>query len=251
MRDSLNMKIDNDSLDVALNFWSVALGVDKQKILTPLVQKTSEGWYRQRSPEVLYLFNCFASGFTAICGPEGQLEKISVSHPGFSEESTFSLAGFSQEFDDLDYFLSDPKVVDSQKKLHEVRCLGQGEVELLKDLLRSCSEDESDTFDVEIEELNKSMYCHGFISGGKLLGAARYYVIPRTDRLTDITLLTRPANRGHGIGKALLGSLLTEILAKKLIPRYRVKVDNLASQKVAESLGFVKFNRIRVFHSQK
>jgi len=99
-------------------------------------------------------------------------------------------------------------------------------------LHNACSPDEVDEGFVEVtHEIAFGCFC-----GETLAAAASGYT--RTGFM-DIGVLTHPAHRRHGLGRAVVGALADwSSAAAGAIPQYRCRGANLASRRVAESLNF-------------
>jgi ribosomal-protein-alanine N-acetyltransferase len=87
----------------------------------------------------------------------------------------------------------------------------------------------------------KSELSHYFIAkdNGKILGFAGFKVMPDDIEITNI--VTRKLNRGHGIGKALLETIISEskIYGKKNIT-LEVNKKNIIAINLYDSFGFEK-----------
>ena len=63
------------------------------------------------------------------------------------------------------------------------------------------------------------------------------------DRLLHIGILTHPAYRGRGFGKAVVSAMTTYGLATGAVVQYRTLAGNLASVAIAHALGFQDFGQ--------
>lgn len=92
-----------------------------------------------------------------------------------------------------------------------------------------------------LEEEIKSELSHYFIAvdKGKILGFAGFKVMPDDIEITNI--VTRKLNRGHGIGKALLNTIMEEAKSygKKNIT-LEVNKRNIIAINLYDSFGFTK-----------
>lgn len=73
------------------------------------------------------------------------------------------------------------------------------------------------------------------VDSGELAGAG--YVV-WAEVLAHLGVLTRPTARRHGYGTAAAAVATNAALAAGLIPHWRARVDNVASQRLAERLGY-------------
>ena len=75
----------------------------------------------------------------------------------------------------------------------------------------------------------------GCFAGDRLVAAASGYT---RAGFMDLGVLTEPAYRRLGLGKAVVSALCDWTLAKEMIPQYRCNVLNSASHGVAQGLNF-------------
>jgi GNAT superfamily N-acetyltransferase len=59
------------------------------------------------------------------------------------------------------------------------------------------------------------------------------------ERIAHIAIVTHPAHRGQGHGRAAVACVAREALARGLVLQYRTLESNTASRRIGESLGFV------------
>jgi predicted GNAT family acetyltransferase len=76
----------------------------------------------------------------------------------------------------------------------------------------------------------------GVYHGNELVALAGYEVWG--EMIAHIAVVTHPAFRGRGFGRCAVAHVARAALAAGLIPQYRTLESNLASIRVAESLGF-------------
>ena len=76
----------------------------------------------------------------------------------------------------------------------------------------------------------------------KILAAAGM-LEPWGDRLLHVGILTHPAYRGRGFGKAVVSAMATHGVAAGSVVQYRTLTGNLASVAIARSLGFQHFGQ--------
>lgn len=135
-------------------------------------------------------------------------------------------------FADIDFVLQ--KRLKKIRHNKEVRALTHFDHATVRKFLRSCSAEDRDTLDLRLKE-DKAF---GVFLNGKLAGIARYAKIPRAPKIADITVLVHRRHRGKGLSTPLVYELCKDILRRKLIPKYRVGENNLASIAIARRLGF-------------
>jgi GNAT superfamily N-acetyltransferase len=83
-----------------------------------------------------------------------------------------------------------------------------------------------------------------FVDGRLVSVAVPYFV---GDRHEDIGVVTDPGFRGRGLSPACAARVIADIRARGRIPGWSTSVDNRASRRVAEKLGFV-WHRDDVLH---
>jgi ribosomal protein S18 acetylase RimI-like enzyme len=76
----------------------------------------------------------------------------------------------------------------------------------------------------------------GAFDGGVLAALAGYEVWG--DRIAHLYVVTHPARRGRGHGRAAIHHAAAEAMARGLVPQYRTLLSNEPSRAVAAALGF-------------
>lgn len=76
----------------------------------------------------------------------------------------------------------------------------------------------------------------GALAGGRLVAVAVPFFVG--ERYEDIGVVTEAAHRRRGLGAACAAGVVVDILARGRRPTWTTSSDNLASQRVAERLGF-------------
>ncbi len=80
------------------------------------------------------------------------------------------------------------------------------------------------------------------LDGDKIVALGGYERFERSDSpIGHMSVIVDSCARHRGYAKAVVSNLVTEILARGLIPQYRALCSNTGSIRVAESLGFVFF----------
>lgn len=228
-------------------FWTYATNLPKDALLDGSFHITTSGFYLERNPLAVYLFNNLLTGSTVLIANECHVEKI---HNQLLENEVLAdkilqLEDFRNhrlEFDDLDFFLiSKPEIKANDQEVIEISNEDQ---ELINNFYAKLSEDDIDTLDLDFE--NNTTKAWAVIDNeNKALAIGRYYLIPTEKGTMDITLATIKNHRGKGYASKLLNQILSSGINNQNIPRYRVKTDNISSIKVAEKLGFKKFAHIQ------
>lgn len=81
-----------------------------------------------------------------------------------------------------------------------------------------------------------SGYAWGAFAAERLVAVANIFFLGQ--QYEDIGVVTEPGFRGLGLSVACAGALCEDIQARGHIPSWSTSLDNLASQRVAEKLGF-------------
>jgi GNAT superfamily N-acetyltransferase len=102
-------------------------------------------------------------------------------------------------------------------------------------LREACSEAEWDHGGSEVGEVVAS----GVFIDGKLAALAGYEVWD--DSIAHISIVSHPAHRGRGHGRAAVADVARRALEAGLVPQYRTLEANEPSIRIAESLGFVRY----------
>lgn len=76
----------------------------------------------------------------------------------------------------------------------------------------------------------------GVFTCGELAAIAGYEIWGES--IAHLSVLTHPAHRGQGFGRAVVGKASVLALAEGLIPQYRTLLANAPSRAIAASLGF-------------
>jgi GNAT superfamily N-acetyltransferase len=81
--------------------------------------------------------------------------------------------------------------------------------------------------------------CGAFVDG-RLVALAGYE--RWGDRLAHIAIVTHPAYRGRGLGRAAVHAITVHLLERGgLVPQYRTLESNVASIRIAKAIGFVPY----------
>jgi len=79
----------------------------------------------------------------------------------------------------------------------------------------------------------------GAFIDGELAAMAGYDVWGRT--IAHLAIITHPAHRGRGMGRAAVAHLAARASAVGLLPQYRTLDSNLPSLRIAQALGFERY----------
>ena len=117
---------------------------------------------------------------------------------------------------------------------YTLRQLTKDDQPAFDEFLAQCTEDERDEGDVSIDHL----LAFGAFDGTRIIGASSVFV---WRGFMEPGIVTDPACRGKGLGKALIGACADYYLGGERVVSYRHDATNLASQRIAESLGFSRY----------
>ena len=84
--------------------------------------------------------------------------------------------------------------------------------------------------------LASSGYAWGAFAAGRLVSVACTFFLGQT--LEDIGVVTEPDFRGQGLSVACASALCRDILARGRLPSWTTSIENAASLRVAQKLGF-------------
>lgn len=237
-------------MNIYHQFWSTAWGLDYTEILTSPITITSAGRYLEKhSGKYVFLFTDLPTGHRVLAADEQQIENIlnAVSIDKLTQLKEFDLrdrlpfANFKLAFEDIDFGFENPsdfRPFDVSK--YAINRLSiKNEKEIL-DFLKTCSEDDADTLDLEFE--NDVVW--GIMEKGSIAGLARSTVMKNQTQLNDVTILVSPQARGQGLSTPLMSKLIESILQKNQSVKYRVAASNSPSLAIARKLGLNPMSKL-------
>lgn len=87
--------------------------------------------------------------------------------------------------------------------------------------------------------------CWGYFLDGQLVSCSDAPGMPHlADRVQEIGINTLPAHRGRGYAADVCIAAAREIISQSKCPIWSANIDNLASQKLAERVGFIPFAEV-------
>ncbi|MGC9349017.1 MAG: GNAT family N-acetyltransferase [Anaerolineae bacterium] len=116
----------------------------------------------------------------------------------------------------------------------EVRRLEMGDARALVEMKAACTPDEVDMGEVSVED----EIGFGCFDGHTLASVATGFWLTG---FMDIGVLTHPAYRGKGLGKAVVSALCTWCIERAIIAQYRCLVTNIGSYNIARALHFDRY----------
>jgi RimJ/RimL family protein N-acetyltransferase len=159
----------------------------------------------------------------------------------FPEEHRLSLVDFQSVWGAVEYsrmplYAVDPALFRpfAPPSPFTVRQLTVDDQPAFDDFLAQCSEDERDEGDVSIDHL----LAFGAFDGSRIVGASSVFV---WRGFMEPGILTDPAYRGKGLGKALVSACAEYYLGGERVVSYRHDIVNVGSQRIADSLGFSRY----------
>lgn len=105
--------------------------------------------------------------------------------------------------------------------------------------LAQCSEEDKDEGDISLEY----MITFGVFDGARIVAGASVYV---WRGFIDIGILTDPAYRKKGFGKALVSACAEYYLAGDKVVGYRHDINNIGSRGIAEGLNFTYYDDVNM-----
>ena len=127
---------------------------------------------------------------------------------------------------------ADAETLRAAPGLDQVRPLAAADEPQIDALRDACSAEEWAQAGSPEEKLELA----GAFDGGGLVALAGYEVWG--DRIAHLYVVTHPARRGRGHGRAAVHHAATQAMARGLVPQYRTLVSNEPSRAVAAALGF-------------
>lgn len=233
-------------------FWSYAFQVSADDLRDGKFHTSSKGFYIERNPSVIYLFDNLITGSKILVANQDNISYINeyITSKDIDLQTILNLEKFNNyscRFDDLDLFLNKKPLIDINES--NLKQLTLNDNELIELFYKDLSEDDIDTLDLDFE--NNTTRAFAIYSYDVIAAIGRYYIIPTEKGTMDITLVTNEKYRGRGFASLLLKKMISLGLENNLVPRYRVKTDNVASIKVAEKLHFKKYCHIQALYPKK
>jgi L-amino acid N-acyltransferase YncA len=109
-------------------------------------------------------------------------------------------------------------------------------IELVAELLDSCSDDDRDEAEFELDALDEVLV--GWLEGDRLLALAGGREWSARPGFRDIGVIVHPAARRRGLGQAVVEQVTTEILMRGHRPLYRCNDENTGSVRLCRAVGF-------------
>lgn len=132
------------------------------------------------------------------------------------------------------YILVDPK------KLYVsnfVRKLSFNDVEFYNKFIEDCSPDDLKMVCFDFESKNQVFFW--FFEWGRLVSVWNYENEIGIDLIAHIWIVTLKSEQGKWFARLVVGSVITDIFSKWLIPQWRAYEYNLVSLKMAKEFGFI------------
>jgi RimJ/RimL family protein N-acetyltransferase len=218
-------------------FWAKVFALSQAELGLRKLSTTVTGPYVEKyGKRFIFLFEDLATKKRVIAGSpqrEGSLRWSLVCR-------------MKLNFDDLDYGLPRRSAFRSAllpDKNVRIARLTRRQIRAVHSFRRQCSARDWDTLDLTF----KNEYVLGLFEGKKILGIARYAGIRNQPQLADITVVLLRRARGHGYSTPLVSALMEKILARGLLPKYRVGRNNHQSRAIAEKLGLRPLFSLRTF----
>lgn len=105
------------------------------------------------------------------------------------------------------------------------------------DFIESCMDSEMKEVNMEFKDPNHRFFI--LTQNGFTVSLGNYSIEKQT-WIAHIGIVTPKKYQWNGYGKALVNTIVHDILDNNLTPQYRADTTNLASMNIAESLGFTK-----------
>lgn len=237
------------NLRECLDFWEFALCLSKEQLSDGGFHTSSEGFYIDRSPEMIFLYHNLKTQTKALIATKEnqQLLLTHFSDKDLSFEKIKTLPQFKDYkllFDEIDFYIEGAPVFPLLRKANvSLREITRDDEKELRRFYAQISQEDRATLDLDFDD--PSTKAIAVFENEEISTIGRYFVISTENGTMDITLATRDQSRKKGHATLCAIEILKDGLAKNLIPRYRMKTDNFSSRKVAEKLGFSPFVHIQ------
>ncbi len=123
------------------------------------------------------------------------------------------------------------------------RRLSREDYDMYLDFFREANAGVRDTSWVRVyfDEIADKGYCHGIVRDHRLVSVTDAPDMPfMSGDVQEIGIHTLPRYRGKGYAKRACGSCIAAMLSMGIAPQWSTESGNLASQKLAASVGFEK-----------
>ena len=120
----------------------------------------------------------------------------------------------------------------SVRQMHQ-----QADKAVFEAFIQACPEPDVDVADVDIT--HKAAF--GTFDGERLVALASMYL---WNGFADIGILTDPAYRGRGTGKAAASALVEYLIPQDFVIFWRNETSNIGSGKIAQALGFTPLSTL-------
>lgn len=134
------------------------------------------------------------------------------------------------------YFITEADFI-SHDSDYIIRQLTKEDAEAFADFQAQCSEQERQVGEVGLED----EMIFGILDGNRIIAVASSF---EWYGFVDIGVLTDPAYRGQGVGKAVIATIVNHYLQNKEDERillYRHETSNIGSAKIAKAVGWQGF----------
>ena len=181
------------------------------------------------------IFAIFRDGAGTASFPPGCFESVRHLLPS----QPFTPVRFAEAFRGSGFTVIGPAYIGYAEEVrppsHPARSLSERDASKARELQAACSRLEWEHGGSEVNAQPTS----GVFAGSELVALAGYKIWGGV--IAHISVITHPAFRGRGFGRSSVAHLVRTALAAGLVPQYRTLESNLASVRIAESLGFVQF----------
>lgn len=122
------------------------------------------------------------------------------------------------------------------KASSSVRKLLSSDENSYNDFLRACLPEDVNKVDMDFQ--NNFHRFFGYFHNEELQSVWNYQTDDEEDKLAHIWIITRPDSTGRGYAWEVVNALLQDIFDCGLLPQWRVHIDNIASNALADRFGF-------------
>lgn len=223
--------LGKETLAKAAAYWSAEMGFAGDELFRESLSVRPHG---DRLADYNGIFALFRDGKASISHPQDHSKVLRSCLP----EALFSPDQFAGSFPGK--VVIGPAYIGYAETVPPnpgplARALDAGHLADAAALREACSGSEWDHGGSEVGEVVAS----GVFVDRQLAALAGYEVWDGT--IAHISVVTHPAHRGKGHGRAAVADLARRAMAAGLLPQYRTLQANAPSLRIAESLGFVHY----------
>lgn len=223
--------LGKDTLAKAAAYWSAELGLDPEELFRESLCVRPHG---ERLVDYHGIFALFREGKASISHPQDRANALRACLPEMLFSPDRFATGFPGKVVIGPAYIGYAETLssDTTPAAHALDASHCAEAAALRE---ACSESEWEHGGSAVGEVVAS----GVFVDGQLAALAGYEVWDGT--IAHISVVSHPAHRGKGHGRAAVADIARRATEAGLLPQYRTLDENAPSIRIAESLGFVRY----------